>query len=99
MQRLYNRVKRMKIMGVKEFLERIVLEHEREDKKFIKLEFNIRSSQVVMNYIYEDKYEEEVHKVGHDADPEFMDIETFELLKEYLCEERIPFEERRDEFL
>lgn len=86
-------------MGVKELLERIVLENEREDKQFIKLEFNIRSTQVVMNYIYENEYEVDVHKVRHDADPEFMDIETFEVLKEYLYEERIPFEERRDEFL
>lgn len=86
-------------MDVKELLNRIILEREREDKHFIKLEFNVRRDQVVMNYIYEDKTGGDVHLNRHDADPEFMDVEKFELLKKYLGEEKIPFQERRDEFL
>lgn len=86
-------------MNVKELLARIILERDREDKHFVKLEFNIRGHQVVMNYIYDHYQDEDIHSLRHDADPEILDLETFEELKNRLCEEKVPFQVRRDEFL
>lgn len=86
-------------MDAKVLLNRIILEKERADRQFVKLEFNVRESQVVMRYVYEDEYNDDIHMNRHDADPELMDADTFENLKQLLNEKKIPYQARRDEFM
>ncbi|WP_411843945.1 hypothetical protein [Salinicoccus sp. HZC-1] len=87
-------------MKEKKIFETILLERERQDRDMIRLEFNVHTDVVVMNYIYEEPAgDEDVHKQRHNHDPELLDEETFEALKKKLYEHNIPFKQRRDEFI
>lgn len=86
-------------MKASELMTKILLEKEREDKHFIRLEFNVREKAVVMNYLYEDDYDDDIHRHPHDADPEVLSTEEFGELKPLLVKEKVPYQERRDEFM
>lgn len=87
-------------MKAQNLLARILMESEREDRNFSRLEFNVRDKGVVMNYEYApDADVEDVHRPRHGKDPEILDLETFDELKPLLYEKNIPFKERRDDFL
>lgn len=87
-------------MKAQDLLTRIMMEAEREDRNFSRLEFNIRDRGIVMNYEYMDGAGTgDVHRPSHIKDPEVLDLETFGELKPLLYEKNIPFKERRDDFL
>jgi hypothetical protein len=89
-----------KLVKAQNLLARILMESEREDRNFSRLEFNVRDKGVVMNYEYApDADAEDVHRPRHGKDPEILDLETFDELKPLLYEKNIPFKERRDDFL
>ncbi len=89
-----------KLVKAQNLLTRILLESEREDRDFSRLEFNIRDKNVVMTYEYVDGTGAlDVHRPRHVKDPEVLDMETFDELKPLLYEKNIPFKERRDDFL
>ncbi|CAM4212677.1 hypothetical protein [Lacicoccus alkaliphilus] len=87
-------------MKAQNLLTRILMEAEREDRNFSRLEFNVRDKGVVMTYEYAaDSDAEDVHRPRHGKDPEVLDLDTFDELKPLLYEKNIPFKERRDDFL
>ncbi|SOC37866.1 hypothetical protein [Salinicoccus kekensis] len=87
-------------MKAQDLLKRIMMESEREDREFSRLEFNVRDRGVVMNYEYSDGTGTgDIHRPRHVKDPEVLDLETFDELKPLLYEKNIPFKERRDDFL
>ncbi|WP_020008785.1 hypothetical protein [Salinicoccus albus] len=89
-------------MKEKQIIDAVLLEYNRADRNMTKLEFNIRPGVVVMDYVYDDLAEdkgEDPHKKRHNHDPEIMDENTFEAVKEKLYEHNIPFRQRRDEFM
>lgn len=88
------------LVRAQKILSRILLEKKREDRHFVKLEFNVRDKGVVMNYVYDGATGgADVHRPSHDKDPEVLDLDTFDELKPLLYEKNIPFNERRDDFI
>ncbi|MCG1008580.1 hypothetical protein J4760_00800 [Salinicoccus sp. ID82-1] len=87
-------------MKDRRIFEAVLLERERQDRNMIMIEFNIHPDMVVMNYVYDDHDDGgDVHRKRHDRDPEILDRNTFEAVKEKLIEHNVPYRERRDAFI
>ncbi len=96
-----SRKKVMKMKSVAQLLTEVKEERNREDKKLIEIQFEVRNEQVTMFFEYEKEQatQDNHYFIRHHHDPEFLDMETFELLKEALDDEGIRHKQRRDVFL
>lgn len=87
--------------SVEQLIKEVQKEQNRTDKQLESIQFEIRQNEVTMFFLYRELFvdSEQHHYIRHNHDPEFLDKETFENLKEQLMEMDIPFTERSDIFM
>ncbi len=87
---------------LKQLIEDIEWEKGRKDKLLQKIIFEVREQQVIMFFEY-DEVVDNIHgnqyAVKHHHDPEFIELEDMEAIKQKLVELHIPYSERRDVFM
>lgn len=87
---------------VTRIIEDVKNEKKRTDKIFEGITFETRAEQVLMFFNYSeivDNISGNQYYVKHNHDPEFIDIQELNQLKEGLQKLDIPFNERRDVFM
>lgn len=87
---------------VKRIIEDVKKEKNRNDKIFTGATFEVRTEQVIMFFNYEEivNTQNDNHFfVKHNHDPEFLDIQSLNSIKKELDDLRIPYNERRDDFM
>lgn len=87
---------------LKQLIKEIEWEKGRKDKLLQKNIFEVREQQVIMFFEY-DEVVDNIHgnpyAVKHHHDPEFIELEEMETIKQKLSELHIPYSERRDVFM
>ena len=88
--------------NVKRIIEDVKREQQRLDKVLTHIEFEIRTTQVIMFFNYDELANpktQDHYFVKHNHDPEFIDMNMLNEIKAQLDEIQMPYSERRDDFL
>lgn len=94
-------LREMRDMNTEGIMKAVKEEQSREDKVFTGLEFNVRENTVVVNFLYDDNFDNlgEDQYVPHAVDPVFLNEDEMDNLILKLNEKNVRYHIRQDEFL